>query len=555
MNNVSKFDVSPYHKPGLRQSAGSAAEINLPEYFINNAQAAPRYEGQLKPAFQRALLQYHAGLTERDCDFYHSVDLPSGRHFAGAWDLRGHERRYAGGGILADADFAGRRIIEFGPATGAISAHLAAVGELVAVDLPFGAGPELVPFQGVDMAAAAQSGAESAGRLRNSWWFTKAALKYQAQAVYADIYHLPQDLGRFDLAVFGALLLHLSNPFKALAQAATLVDDALIVTEIDNAPAIPGCDRDAPDYPAVMAFNEGPLPQGVVHWWSLSPRAVTRMLERLGFEDVQTDTHTPARMAGKTSLFTVVGRRRKRVAIAMPREAADGLPLPSAQARFLVSGTEDAHVFLDLGAKGFKALKDSLRRAGVPPERAGRVLDFGCGAGRILRHWAVYPDVELHGTDYQESAVAWCAANFPFAAMKTNTLTPPLDYADGYFNVIYCLSVFTHLPADMQAAWFAELHRILAPGGVIYFTAHGEHYSYLFDEINAQNFRESRLVVTGGDQPGTNICAAFHPVSYVQKEFADRFSLEIVEHIACGARGNPEQDSYLLRKKLAAAVG
>lgn len=556
MNSQSKFDTLHADRPSVLPTPISAGQIDLAGYFSAAAVPSRCYEGQLSAAFQAALDRHHAGVAEQDCDFYHSMDLPSGRHFSGDWDLRGHEHRYVGGAFLDTADFTGKRIVEFGPASGALSVHLARLArELVVVDLPFGAGPELVPHMGVDMGQAAVSGAASAARLRNSWWFTKAALNYQAKAVYADLYQLPLDMGRFDVGVFGALLLHLSNPFKALAQAARMIDDALVVTDIDNAPVLPGLPRDHKDYPAVMAFNEGKLPFGIVHWWSLSPAAIARMLERLGFEDVRTDTHTPPAMAGKTSLFTVVGRRARRVQVAVPQMAAAVLPLPPPQARFLVSGTEDENVFLALGAKGFAALTDTLQRAGIAAAQAGRVLDFGCGVGRVLRHWAGCKGAELYGTDYQDDAISWCRENLTFARVQTNTLAPVLDYPSGHFNVIYCLSVFTHLPADIQKSWFAELVRILAPGGVIYFTVHGTHYSYLFGKEDAARFSEGRLVVTGAEYPGTNICAAFHPPGYVQREFADEFGLELLEHLPCGARGNPEQDSYLLRKPPVTAIG
>lgn len=555
MNTPPGIEALLLDKPAAGRGAGGRG-IDLEGYFNEAAAPLRRYEGQLNDRFQMALARHHERVSDQDCDFYHSMDFPSGRHVAGAWDLRGHEQRYVGGAVLGEADFTGRRIVEFGPASGALSVYLARLaGELVVVDLPFGSGPELVPHKGVDMAQAAASGAASAARLRNSWWYSKALLNYQAKAVYADLYQLPGDMGRFDIGVFGALLLHLSNPFRALAQAASLIDDALVVTDIDNAPVLHGLPRDHEDYPALMAFNEGKLPFGIVHWWSFSPAAIVRMLERLGFEDVRTDTHTPPRMAGKTSLFTVVARRQKRVQVAVPRKGAGELPLPPAQARFLVAGTEDENVFLELGGKGFKALTETLQRAGIAAGQAGRVLDFGCGVGRVLRHWAGCTGAELFGTDYQDEAIGWCRENLPFAQVRTNTLAPVLDYPDGYFNVVYCLSVFTHLPEDMQADWFAELVRILAPGGVIYFTAHGKHYSYLFDKDAAAKFAEGLLVVTGGDRPGTNICAAFHPLRYVERDFAARFGMELVEHLPCGARGNPEQDSYLLRKPLVTGIG
>jgi len=52
--------------------------------------------------------------------------------------------------------------------------------------------------------------------------------------------------------------------------------------------------------------------------------------------------------------------------------------------------------------------------------------------------------------------------------------TPPLPYPAAHFDVIYCLSVFTHLDERMQDAWLAELDRILEPGGVLLLTVYSE---------------------------------------------------------------------------------
>jgi SAM-dependent methyltransferase len=419
--------------------------------------------------------------------------------------------------------------------------------------LPIGAGPELVPFPQIDMIEAQRSGAHSMSRLRNSWWYMKAQLGYSAKAVYADIYHLPSDIGRFDAAVFGALLLHLSNPFRALQQAAAFIDDAITVTEIDNAPSLPGLRRDMPEHPAIAVFNDGPLPSGIVHWWSFGPRAIIKMFERLGFEDVRVDTHIPPGMLGKTSMFTVVGRRARATQVLGATPASSMVPLPPADARFLVSGTDKISEFVNLGRQGFEALAGSLEKAGIDLSAAGCVLDFGCGVGRVLRYWADFPGTEVYGTDYQQTAIEWCDHNIPFATFDTNTLEPKLKYEDGKFSVIYCLSVFTHLPETMQVKWFAELLRILKPGGVIYFTTHGDVYTYLLDAKGKQDFSEGKLVVTGGDQPGTNICAAFHPVDYVLQSFVGQYGLTLIEHVPCGARGNPNQDSYLVRKNFGVA--
>jgi SAM-dependent methyltransferase len=223
-------------------------------------------------------------------------------------------------------------------------------------------------------------------------------------------------------------------------------------------------------------------------------------------------------------------------------------PLPPPRLRFLVAGTEDERPFIELGQNGFTALIASLREVGIDPASLSRVLEFGCGVGRVLRYWSLFPSVEVHGTDIAPEAIAWARQNLTFGHFATNALQGPLNYPEEQFDLVYALSVFTHLPVEMQGAWFRELLRIVRPGGLIYITMHGAFYRFLLSPEQAQIFDAGELVVTGGDRPGSNICAAFHPWAYVEREFIQPYGMEVLQFLPKGARGNPEQDSLLLRK-------
>lgn len=96
-----------------------------------------------------------------------------------------------------------------------------------------------------------------------------------------------------------------------------------------------------------------------------------------------------------------------------------------------------------------------------------RVLDFGCGSGKVMRHFlAEAADCELWGCDIDERSIAWidAALNPPLHAFR-NGEAPPLDVPDAHFHLVWSVSVFTHL-TDHWAGWLAELHRVLAPGGL-----------------------------------------------------------------------------------------
>jgi hypothetical protein len=286
-------------------------------YLLNGAAQQKGWTGQLDPNFQKSLGMYFNRFTAADCDFYHTIRTRDGTVYPGAWDLSGHEKEYLGG-----IDLAGKRVLEFGPASGLLTAYMSQNGaSVVAFDLPPGRGPEIIPFPSIDPEAANRSGIASMARLRNSWWFARKALGFSANVVYGDIYNLPNDIGRFDVAVFGAILLHLSNPFQALRGAAATTD-AIVVTDLLNAPRSPGGD-------ALMLFNPTLPPRDVVTWWGLSPEVIQRMLLLLGFTEFTVTTHEQSMNNVSANMFTVAARRPPRPAQERPAQATDLSKPPS----------------------------------------------------------------------------------------------------------------------------------------------------------------------------------------------------------------------------------
>ena len=58
----------------------------------------------------------------------------------------------------------------------------------------------------------------------------------------------------------------------------------------------------------------------------------------------------------------------------------------------------------------------------------------------------------------------------------------PLAYADDTFDLVYALSVFTHLTEDLCEAWMDELYRIVKPGGAAIVTTHGGATTHLLSQ-------------------------------------------------------------------------
>ena len=110
-----------------------------------------------------------------------------------------------------------------------------------------------------------------------------------------------------------------------------------------------------------------------------------------------------------------------------------------------------------------------------------RVLDFGSGAGRTLRHFSQEAEsAEFWGCDIDQPSIEWLDRNLcpPFHAWQT-AHNPPLGLEHGTFDLIYAVSVFTHLTSN-SAAWLLELHRMLKPDGLLIATYMGRWNSEFF---------------------------------------------------------------------------
>jgi SAM-dependent methyltransferase len=218
----------------------------------------------------------------------------------------------------------------------------------------------------------------------------------------------------------------------------------------------------------------------------------------------------------------------------------DGVSLPPRRLMVRVAGTADADWFLRGGRAGYDAIAAHVALTGIES-----VLDFGCGCGRVTRYFREHSG-EVAGSDVNREAVKWCRANLPFGNFETNGLAPPLVFDDASFDLVYALSVFTHLTADLQLAWRDELHRVLRPGGRLLVTTHGRSYLPRLDDHERARFERGELVVRWGEVAGSNLCSAYHPERYLRDTFADGFTFLELE--AEGARGNPTQDLVLLQK-------
>ena len=210
----------------------------------------------------------------------------------------------------------------------------------------------------------------------------------------------------------------------------------------------------------------------------------------------------------------------------------------------LTTASPSVEWFIQSGRAGADSIREQLARHDVPIATIRTVLDFGCGCGRVLRHWADLA-ADVHGCDYNPVLVDWCRQQLTFARFETNALEPPLPYPEATFDLVYALSVFTHLPEPLHTRWVAELARVIRPGGHLIISTHGEAYLDTLSGSERARFHAGELVVRDAEAAGSNRCGVFFSAAYLRRHLEPRFTLR--EHRTGGARGNPPQDLSLLQ--------
>jgi len=157
--------------------------------------------------------------------------------------------------------------------------------------------------------------------------------------------------------------------------------------------------------------------------------------------------------------------------------------LPPVGLRRLVSNTDSEREYLEIGA----AVASMLGHLGMLDEGA-RLLDVGCGCGRVAQHLLDSPLTEYVGFDRNPDLIAWAAAEigardrrFRFEHLP---IVSPYDEVDGHageiaaaevafpaasgsLTAVLFSSVFTHLPVEVCRHYLAEAARVLAPRGRI----------------------------------------------------------------------------------------
>lgn len=232
---------------------------------------------------------------------------------------------------------------------------------------------------------------------------------------------------------------------------------------------------------------------------------------------------------------------------------ADGALLPPARLRHRVHGGLEPAPFIEIGKTLTRNIHDLCALVGRDFYSFDHILDFGCGSGRVLRNLRDAPSTcTLYGTDIDPELTAWCANNLKNVRVNTNGYNPPLTYPDNTFDLIYSISVFTHLDQDYQNLWLAELQRVAKPGSILILTVHGEPcINYLVPSYQKEVRDKGFLFVKSAtgklklDKLPDFYQCSYHTKDYVKRVWSEYF--DIIHHKEQFI--NNHQDAVVLRKR------
>lgn len=175
----------------------------------------------------------------------------------------------------------------------------------------------------------------------------------------------------------------------------------------------------------------------------------------------------------------------------------NGIPVPmfpseEIQQQFVGASYEhalyEAYLFYSL-------VKTYAQNLGVPLNKERKILDFGCGWGRIIRFF--FKDVRhknLLGIDVDPAMINLCNETLGRGRYKIAPPQPPVEFInDNSLDIIFAYSVFSHLSEETAENWIKEFSRILRPGGIFIATTQARYFLDF-----CQQFKEHpELIQTG----------------------------------------------------------
>ncbi|WP_299323407.1 class I SAM-dependent methyltransferase [Parasphingopyxis sp.] len=180
------------------------------------------------------------------------------------------------------------------------------------------------------------------------------------------------------------------------------------------------------------------------------------------------------RRDGKVSLERVDPRSEQ--GFVSPERDEHDMPIPPGWLCQAFTSMPDPRRYLRSGERSAKLILELAEKHGQELSPESRILDFGCGSGRVARFLPRLTPGQVLACDLHPDAIEWCQRHMGFGEFFQGQLTPPMHIEDDSIDLMYAVSVLTHLDMDHQLAWLSEWARILKKGALAIVTFSGDDF-------------------------------------------------------------------------------
>lgn len=180
---------------------------------------------------------------------------------------------------------------------------------------------------------------------------------------------------------------------------------------------------------------------------------------------------------------------------------------------------------------------------------APHILDWGCGVGRVIQHIPrILPNAICYGADINQQRVKWCRNNI------NNVLFDCIEdehipYPSSLFEVVFGISVLTHIHGSEQIKWVRELHRISTHGAVVLISTHGVFFEHQMNQKEKKQYLLNGFHSNDLDEKGHRLLCTYNNYANFKQLLETYFTIKAFYD----GKSHPDklggQDLWILRKQ------
>ena len=144
--------------------------------------------------------------------------------------------------------------------------------------------------------------------------------------------------------------------------------------------------------------------------------------------------------------------------------------------KFFAAHPSSLNPIRDYLADGWRTMSELvllLEEVNHPLLRTKSVLEYASGHGRFTRHLVKALGAErVVANDVVVDSVEFARKTFGVEGFVSPSVPEQVQWNQQH-DLVFVLSLFTHLPASTWSRWLRRIFDMVAPGGVLVFTTHG----------------------------------------------------------------------------------